>query len=477
MLKDLLYFAYLSASWIMIAYHAIFYYVLYKGVTRYEEPSPAKMETLPMVTVQVPIYNERYVAVRAISAACSLDYPRSLMQVQVLDDSTDDTRQACEEAIAHYRQSGVNVEYVHRPLREGFKAGALREGLKSAQGEYVAIFDCDFVPQSDFLQRTLPYFTSEEIALVQTRWTHLNEEYSILTRALGASLDYHFLIEQAGRDSSGLFLNFNGTAGIWRKEAIISSGGWHNALAEDFDLSVRAQLAGWRLRFVPSLGCPGELPVQMPAAKRQQFRWAKGAAECTRRYLLHILRHSSSPFVKLNAVVQLTRNVQYVLVLLQFLILPFLMQFRFDIAPVASTLIQMSIGPPLHYVAVRKMYGKETAGKIKNHLLLLFHSGVTFNNARAFLEGILGVRSDFLRTPKFGISGSRGEWRGKRYLLSGIGTASVEIALAVYGIASMVVALFTRNFLLLPYIGTTAIGLLYVGTMSVYHSIGVRERE
>jgi cellulose synthase/poly-beta-1,6-N-acetylglucosamine synthase-like glycosyltransferase len=435
------------------------------------------MESLPKVTVQVPIYNEWYVAARAISAVCNLDYPRSLMQVQVLDDSTDDTSVICEEIVAHHRRSGVNVQYVHRAVREGFKAGALREGLKSAEGDYVAIFDCDFVPRSDFLLRTLPYFSSEKIALVQTRWTHLNEEYSILTRALGASLDYHFLIEQAGRDSSGLFLNFNGTAGIWRKEAIVESGGWRNALAEDFDLSVRAQLSGWRLRFVPSLECPAELPVQMPAAKRQQFRWAKGAAECTRRYLVPIAKHWSSPFVKLNTFVQLTRNVQYVLVLLQFLILPFLMQFKFDIAPVVSTLIQMSIGPPLHYVAVRKMYGKETANKIKNHLLLLFHSGVTFNNAKAFLEGVFGIKSDFLRTPKFGISGTGGEWRDKRYLVSGIGTAGAEIALAAYGIASMLIALFTRNFLLLPYIGTTTIGLLYVGALSLYHSLGVREVE
>lgn len=473
MLKDVLYFAYLISSWLLVSYRVLFYYIFYRGVTRREQHTPPQAHELPTVTVQLPIYNERYVAARAIDAVCNMDYPRSLLQVQVLDDSADDTWEICEERVDFHRQKGIHIEHLHRPTRKGFKAGALREGLRSAQGEFVAIFDSDFVPPADFLKATLPYFTSNKIALVQTRWTHLNEEYSILTRALAASLDYHFLIEQAAKDSSGLFLNFNGTAGIWRREAIISSGGWQDALAEDFDLSMRAQLAGWQLTFVPSLTCPAELPVQMSAAKRQQFRWAKGGAECARRYLKQVLRHPTSPFVKLNAAVHLTRNVQYVVVLLQFLILPFLMLFRFDLAPVVSTLVQMSIGPALHYAAVRKMYGKQANGKLKNHALLFFHSGITVNNAMAFLEGILGIRSDFLRTPKFGILGARGNWRNKRYVLSWPKTAIAELALAGFGIASLLVALFTRNFLLMPYIGLTALGLMYVGAVSVHETMGI----
>ncbi len=461
-----------------MAYRVAGYYVLYRGMTRQEREPPLELERLPRVTVQIPLYNERYVAARSIRSACALDYPRSLLQIQVLDDSTDDTQIICQEEVTYHRQLGIEIEHVRRTFREGFKAGALREGLKTARGEFIAIFDADFLPPADFLKRTLGYFTSEQIALVQTRWTHLNEEYSTLTRALSASLDYHFLIEQAGRDSSGLFLNFNGTAGIWRREAIVTSGGWRDSLAEDFDLSMRAQLVGWKLTFVPKIDCPAELPVQMSAAKRQQFRWAKGAAQAGRRYLFEVLKQRSSPIVKLNAVTQITRHWLYVLVLLQFALLPFLMLFRFDLTAALSTLTQMSVGPPLYYAVIRKMYGKQSHRKIKNHLLaLIFHSGMTVNNAMAFLEGFMGVRSDFLRTPKFGISGVRGDWRGKRYALAYPMTAIIEIGLASYGVASLLIALFTRNFLLMPYIAVTTLGLLYVGALSIYHSIGIRGLE
>jgi len=462
----------------MIAYRALSYYLFYQGVTRLEKKPPRELDRLPTVTAQIPIYNERYVAARCIRAVCSLNYPKSLLQVQVLDDSIDDTRMLCQQEVASQQRLGLDIEYLSRPVRNGFKAGALGEGLATAKGEFVAIFDADFIPQPDFLRRALAYFTSDEIGLVQGRWTHLNEEYSILTRAEASNLDYHFLIEQAGRDSSGLFLNFNGTAGVWRKRCILDTGGWRDTLAEDMDLSIRAQLRGWKLRFVPSLHCPSELPVEMVGARRQRFRWSKGATECGRRYLPTILRGKVSPIVKANILTQLTQSAVSEFVLGQFLLLPFLMRFQFNLTPAFLTAAPAPIGCVLYYAALRKMYGRDARRKISSHMLaLLFHSGLLVNNAKAFLEGLLGFRSDFLRTPKYGIVSFNDQWRNKRYRICCPRIVVVETAFAIYGIVSMLVAVLTRNFLLLPYISIVTLGLLCFSLLSIYHSTGVGKRQ
>src|SRR5204863_959820 len=251
---------------------------------------PPPLAMLPRVTIQLPIYNEMYVADRLIDAVCEIDYPRELLEIQVLDDSTDETTQIAELAVRRQALQGVDIKYIHRNDRTGYKAGALDEGLKVARGTYVAIFDADFIPKPDFLMKTVHYFTDDKVALVQARWGHINEDYSLLTKIQSVLLDAHFVLEHGSRNRGGCFFNFNGTAGIWRRTAIEDAGGWqHDTLTEDLDLSYRAQLRGWRFIFVPDLVAPAEVPVEMNAFKSQQHRWAKGSIQTCRKLLPHIL--------------------------------------------------------------------------------------------------------------------------------------------------------------------------------------------
>ncbi|HEX9880338.1 MAG TPA: cellulose synthase family protein, partial [Candidatus Binatia bacterium] len=262
----------------------------YRAALRRFRRSPWVKEP-PTVTVQLPIYNERYVIQRLLEAVCSLDYPRDRLEIQVLDDSTDDTADIVRRLVAHYQKQGLSVVHIRRGTRQGFKAGALKEGLERARGEFIAIFDADFVPSPDFLRKTIPYFCDPRAGMVQARWGHTNADYSLLTRAQSVGIDGHFSIEQGARAWSGLFLNFNGTAGVWRSQAIRDAGGWQaDTLTEDMDLSYRAQLAGWRLKYVMHVSCPAELPVQVGAFKSQQFRWAKGSMQTARKILPALLR-------------------------------------------------------------------------------------------------------------------------------------------------------------------------------------------
>lgn len=316
MLGELLFDFYSALSALMFAYGANFYYLVYRSTNNGSKPSPFPLKDFPKVTVQLPIYNERYVARRLIDSVCQLEYPHSNLEIQVLDDSTDDTVQICKETVQDYVEKGISIAYIHRPQRTGFKAGALQEGLQTATGEFVAIFDADFIPPTDFLARSLPYFSTKEIGMVQTRWGHLNDEYSSLTQAQALSIDAHFAIEQKAKSYSELFMNFNGTAGVWRKQCIEESGGWsHDTLTEDLDLSYRAQLAGWRFVFDASTDVPAELPANMAAVKAQQHRWAKGSIQTARKLLPRILASRLPLRVKLESLVHLTSNAAYPLLL------------------------------------------------------------------------------------------------------------------------------------------------------------------
>jgi cellulose synthase/poly-beta-1,6-N-acetylglucosamine synthase-like glycosyltransferase len=277
-------------------------------------PDPA---TWPRVTVQLPIFNERYVATRLIDAVCAFDYPRDRLEIQVLDDSTDDTTDRIARRVAHYRARGLDIHHLHRRRRTGYKAGALAAGCQQAQGELLAVFDADFVPPPEFLRETVPHFADPRLGVVQARWEHVNREYSLLTRAQAIFLDAHFLIEHVARNRAGHFFNFNGTAGIWRREAIVDAGGWHHdTLTEDLDLSYRAQLAGWRFLFLPEVTAPAELPVDVNAFKRQQFRWAKGSIQTARKLLGPVLRSDLPWSTKVEATIHLTNNAAYLLMVL-----------------------------------------------------------------------------------------------------------------------------------------------------------------
>ncbi|MEX0602114.1 MAG: cellulose synthase family protein, partial [Bacteroidota bacterium] len=271
----------------------------------------------PVVTVQLPVFNELYVVTRLIDAVCALDYPREKLEIQVLDDSTDETVQIAAEAVARHRAQGTDIKHIRRETRTGFKAGALKFGLESARGEFIAIFDADFVPRPEFLRRTLPYFADPKTGLVQTRWEHLNSSYSLLTRTQAMALDGHFVIEQAVRNRAGFFINFNGTGGIWRKACIEDSGNWHaDTLTEDLDLSYRAQLRGWHFRYLDDFTSPAELPAEVNALKSQQFRWTKGAIETARKLLPKVWKANIPLRVKIHSTFHLTNNIVFPFIVL-----------------------------------------------------------------------------------------------------------------------------------------------------------------
>ncbi len=468
----LLFAIYTAISLVMLAYGLNFYYLVYRSSKDRPKPEPLERFELPIVTVQLPIYNERYVAKRLIETVCKLEYPLSKLQIQVLDDSIDDTVQICKETVQQFQERGINLTYIHRNERAGFKAGALQEGLKTASGDFVAIFDADFLPQSDFLTKALPYFVSKEIGMVQTRWGHLNDDYSTLTKAQALSLDAHFAIEQSAKSHSELFMNFNGTAGIWRKDCILDAGGWEDTLAEDLDLSFRAQLKGWRFLFLNEHLSPAEIPVQMNASRKQQFRWAKGSAQCVRKFFREILESRLGVNTKLQALFQLTRHVVFPLSIAQLLLLPFLIAWGFDLSPTSGILAQLTLGPLGYVYALRKIYGKDWPSKIPRYMfLLLFGEGISLNNSIAFLQGLTGFKGSFDRTPKYGITSRVDTWREKKYIIPFSWVASGEIALAAYGIVVILVALIRRNFLLVPNLAMQTLGFLYISGLTIQHSI------
>src|SRR5882672_10648617 len=302
-------------------YYLVYLYMRNKG----KEPKAGPpLDPLPVVTIQLPLYNEMYVADRLIESVCAIEYPRELLEIQVLDDSVDETRSIAESAVRRFAAQGIDIKYYHRADRVGFKAGALEAGLKTARGEFIGIFDADFIPTTDFLTRLMPHFADPGVGMVQARWGHINQDYSLLTKIQSILLDGHFVLEHGARNRSGRFFNFNGTAGAWRRRAIDDAGGWqHDTLTEDTDLSYRAQLRGWKFLYLPDIECASELPVEMNAFKAQQARWAKGLMQTAKKILPRVLRSDEPTHVKAEAVFHLTANVSYpFMVILSTLLLP-----------------------------------------------------------------------------------------------------------------------------------------------------------
>jgi len=422
----------------------------------------------PLVTVQLPIYNERYVVERLIQAVARLDYPRDRLQVQVLDDSTDDTQHIVARAIAHHRAAGLDMEHVRRPERSGYKGGALQHGLATARGEYIAIFDADFLPPPDFLADTIPHFSDPAVGCLQTRWGHVNPESSWLTRAQAVGIDGHFVVEQAVRSETAAFLNFNGTAGVWRRECINDAGGWQSdTLTEDLDLSYRAQLRGWRIRFLPQVVVPAELPVQVGALKRQQFRWAKGSIQTAVKLLRDLWRSSRSLIVKIEATIHLTNYAVHPMMLLNLLLTLPLAASGSPLLRLVPVFTMAAIGPPLMYwVAMGE--GDGTLRKRLSHLpvLVFLGTGLSVNNTRAVAEALLGVRSAFLRTPKFNLRGQDRAWRSNPYALPRDPTTWIEMALAGYAIALLAYVLLTGVWGLVPWLLIYAGGYSYIAGLS-----------
>jgi cellulose synthase/poly-beta-1,6-N-acetylglucosamine synthase-like glycosyltransferase len=416
-----------------------------------------------------------YVVERLIDAVCKVDYPRDLLEIQVLDDSTDETVGIASACVDRHRAEGIDIVYLHRTNRQGFKAGALEEGLKTAKGEFVAVFDADFVPQSDFLRKTVPFFVDPGVGMVQVRWEHLNRDFSLLTQAQSIFLDGHFVIEHTARNRSGRFFNFNGTAGIWRRQTIRDAGGWqHDTLTEDLDLSYRAQLKGWRFVFLPDVISPAEIPVDMNAFKSQQHRWAKGSIQTARKLLPTILRAKLPFHVKQEAFFHLTNNVAYLLVVVLSLLMPLSMVIRLRHGWYAVLLldfpafIMATISVSAFYIASQREVGASKWSQIKYlPFLMSLGIGLSINNAKAVLEALLNQQSSFVRTPKLGVVGKKDaiaaktKYRGKLNLVP-----FVEVGLGLYLSYAIYFAISADIWSSLPFLVLFQLGFLYCGVSS-----------
>jgi cellulose synthase/poly-beta-1,6-N-acetylglucosamine synthase-like glycosyltransferase len=438
------------------------------------------LEQSPLVTVQLPIYNERYVIERLIDAVAAFDYPKNRFEIQILDDSTDDTVSIVAQKVVHYQALGYQISQVRRPQREGFKAGALAYGLTLAQGEFVAIFDADFVPTPDFLQKTLPHFSDANVGVVQTRWGHLNESYSLMTQLQAFGLDGHFVVEQGGRNAGGHFINFNGTAGIWRKNCITDAGGWEsNTLTEDLDLSYRAQVRGWRFAYLETLETPAELPVTMPALKSQQYRWMKGAAECARKNLWKVFQTSTIKLsTKIHAAFHLLNSGVFVAVLLMALLsLPtliithYLPEYAYMLGIFRYFQVSVVMLLAFYWTAHhRRKSLLELLWKLPVFLSVML--GLSLHNAIAVMEGYLGKKTPFVRTPKWGIVQKKDGWQQKKYLVKSLNALTVmELALSFYFVAGVALGLYWQSYQMLLLHLLLAFGYGFIGYFSVKHSL------
>lgn len=470
---------FLFAAWTLTLYSLNFFFLLYYLSRRKRaKGNEVSISQLPMVTIQLPLYNEKYVSSRLIDAVCNMDYPKDRLEIQVLDDSEDDSREAVLASVQKKRLKGFNIHHISRQDRSGFKAGALRMGMQYAKGEFIAIFDADFVPPPEFLKKSLRYFSDSRVGLVQSRWGHMNENYSTLTEAQALSLDLHFLIEQNAKSSTHLFINFNGTAGVWRTSCIKDAGGWHTGtLVEDMDLSFRAQMKGWRLLFDKDIVVSGELPVQMNAAKRQQFRWAKGTTQLALKLLGELLLSKRIPVdTKFQAFIQLTRHVIYPMFLAQFILFPILLNtdntpYRMAFSPFLGLFFYMLLGPVAYMYIIRRLWPKRWASKARQYwILLFFATGISVNNTIAVFDAILSKKNEFLRTPKFGVVKRSDRWRDKDYVLPFNRTTLLEIFFSLYGCLSAFICIYSGSISFLPIILLQTIGLIYVTYLSIVDS-------
>ncbi len=450
------------------------YYRHKKNATR--EPA-LRFAELPRVTVQLPIFNEQYVIDRLIEAVCNLDYPREKLDIQLLDDSTDETREVAAAIVARYRAVGHPIEYIHRGNRHGYKAGALDHGLQSARGEFVAIFDADFVPPSTWLLDVVHHFAEPQIGMAQTRWTHLNRDYSFLTQVEAIQLDGHFVLEHGGRSRAGVFFNFNGTAGMWRRQAIADAGGWqHDTLTEDTDLSYRAQLAGWKFKYLQHVECPAELPIEMTAFKTQQARWAKGLIQTSKKILPAVWRSEAPLHTKIEAVYHLTANISYPLMIVLSVLLMPAMVIRFYQGWVQMLLIDFPLmmmstfSISSFYLVSQKELFPRTWYKSILYLPFLMSLGIglTLTNTRAVLEALFGIQSSFKRTPKYRVEkrGEKSAAATKYRKRLGI-VPWLELLIGCYFALTVWYAVANENFFTVPFLLLFVIGYWYTGLLSL----------
>jgi cellulose synthase/poly-beta-1,6-N-acetylglucosamine synthase-like glycosyltransferase len=451
-------------------------YLYYKKRKNKTTDPPGHFEELPRVTVQLPIFNEQYVVDRLLDAVCRLDYPREKLDIQLLDDSTDETVEVARLLVDRYVALGHPVSYIHRENREGFKAGALEAGLKTAKGEFVAIFDADFVPPPDFILKCIHHFTDPKTGMVQTRWTHINRNYSLLTQVEAILLDGHFVLEHSGRARSGVFFNFNGTAGMWRRKAIDEAGGWeHDTLTEDTDLSYRAQLKGWRFIYLQDVECPAELPVEMTAFKTQQARWAKGLIQVSKKILPKILSSDVSRHQKIEAWYHLTANLSYpLMIVLSVLLLPAMIirfyQGWFQMLYIDLPLFMASTFSisSFYLVSQKELFPKTWMRSLLYlPLLMALGIGLTITNTRAVLEALVGRETSFVRTPKYRVETKKDKIRATKYRKRLKWVPWVELAIGCYFALTVYYAIDNENYFTVPFLLLFVIGYWCTGLMSL----------
>jgi cellulose synthase/poly-beta-1,6-N-acetylglucosamine synthase-like glycosyltransferase len=452
-------------------------YLYYRYRKNYNPNPLQQFAELPLVTIQLPMYNEQFVIDRLIESICAIDYPREKLEIQVLDDSTDETQEVAAEIVTRYAALGHPIVYIHRTNRHGFKAGALDEGLLIAKGEFVAIFDADFVPPTDWLMRVIHHFAEPNIGMVQTRWTHLNRDYSILTQIEAILLDGHFVLEHGARSRAGDFFNFNGTAGMWRRQAITDAGGWqHDTLTEDTDLSYRSQLAGWKFKYLPDIECPAELPIEMTAFKTQQARWAKGLIQCSKKCLPFIWKSNIPRKQKIEAIYHLTANLSYpLMIVMTALIVPVTiiksLQGWFQMLIIDLPLFTAStLSIATFYLISQRVLFPKTWKKTFLYLpaLMALGIGLTVTNTKAVMEALFGIQSAFARTPKYSIQ-KKGETSAaaKKYRKRLNVAPWIELALGSFFAWAIYYNLVRGNFFTPPFLLIFVGGYWYTGLMSL----------
>jgi cellulose synthase/poly-beta-1,6-N-acetylglucosamine synthase-like glycosyltransferase len=460
-----------------------YYYKTQKIVIPPSELTSDNTEDYPFVTIQLPMYNEQYVVERLITTVCNIDYPKERMEIQVLDDSTDESVSIAKAMVDKFAADGFDIKYIHRTNRQGYKAGALKYGLETATGEFVAIFDADFVPKREFLKKTIPHFANSNIGMVQTRWEHINEDYSYLTKAQAIALDGHFVIEQQVRCKAGFFINFNGTAGVWRKETIIDAGNWQaDTLTEDLDLSYRAQLKGWKFVFLNDVTSPAELPADINALKTQQFRWTKGAVETAIKILPKVFASDLSFKHKLESFVHLTSNIVFPFIIMvailnvPIVIIKNLGHSYDEVYTLMSIFVLASISTFLFYTYAQKAIHLDWRKRLLLFPVFLAGSmGLAVNNTKAVMEALLGIKTGFARTPKHGIITQGDDWKKKKYKQRKISGAVIfELLLTVYYLVGICISLFafkTPEIAAIPFQLLFFFGFGTVGILSLRHAL------
>lgn len=456
----------------------LYYYKKTEGIVIKDDVLP---EELPQVTIQLPLFNELYVIERLIENVCKINYPKDKMEIQVLDDSTDETQEIAANLVKHYQEQGFDIHYIHRTNREGYKAGALKNALNFCKGEFVAIFDADFVPNKDFLMKTIPHFKNPKVGMVQTRWEHLNADYSYLTKTQAMNLDGHFCMEQQVRNKAGFFINFNGTAGIWRKETIFDAGNWQaDTITEDMDLSYRAQLKGWKFVYLNDVTSPAELPADINALKAQQFRWTKGSIETGKKILPKVMKAKLPLKVKMESFVHLAGNIVFPFILIVALLnvpvvilknkyanleLYYALMSVFVIATISTFLFYLYSQKSIHFDWRKKL--------LLFPVYLAGSMGLAINNTKAVFEALINKKTGFVRTPKFKIETNKDNWKDKKkYASKKVGLIVwIELLLAAYFLVGIGISIYYLEIAAIPFQIMFLMGFGTVGYMSLKHAL------